>query len=48
MNFIFECCKYLSQVSKANKWEILTALEDQIHIPKRPCNVLFFFFIETN
>ena len=39
-NFIFECWKYLSGVSEANKWEILSALEDKIHIPKWPCNVL--------
>ena len=40
-NFIFECWKYLLQVSKANKWEILSAPDDKICIPKRPCNVLF-------
>ena len=40
-NFIFECWKYLSRVSKANEWEILSAREDKIRIPKRPCNVLF-------
>ena len=40
-NFIFECWKYLSQVSEANEWEILSAWEDKIRISKRPCNVLF-------
>ena len=40
-NFIFECWKYLLQVSKANEWEILSAPDDKIRIPKRPCNVLF-------
>ena len=33
-NFIFECWKYLSRVSEE---EILSALEDKIRIPKRPC-----------
>ena len=41
MNFIFECWTYLSRMSGANKWEILSAREDKIRIPKRPCNVLF-------
>ena len=40
-NFIFECWKYLSRVSEANEWEILSAREDKIRISKRPCNVLF-------
>ena len=40
-NFIFECWKCLSRVSEANEWEILSAREDRIRIPKRPCNVLF-------
>ena len=40
-NFIFECWKYLSRVSEANEWEILSAREDKIRIPKRPWNVLF-------
>ena len=30
-----------SQVKAANEWEILSAQEDKIHIPKWPCNVLF-------
>ena len=30
-----------AKVSEANEWEILSALEDKIRIPKRPCNVLF-------
>ena len=38
-NFIFSCWKYLSRVSEANEWEILSAREDKIRIPKRPCNV---------
>ena len=38
---IFECWKYLSRVSEANEWEILSAWEDKIRIPARPCNVLF-------
>ena len=40
-NFIFERWKYLSRVSEANEWEILSAREDKIRIPKRPWNVLF-------
>ena len=32
---------YLSRVSEANELEILSAREDKIRIPKRPCNVLF-------
>ena len=36
MNFIFECWKYLSWVSKAH-----SALEDKIRIPKQPCNILY-------
>ena len=36
MNFIFECWKYLSWVSKAH-----SALEDKICIPKQPCNILY-------
>ena len=40
-NFIFECWKYLSRVSEANEWEILSAREDKIRIPKRSWNVLF-------
>ena len=40
-NFIFECCKCLSRVSEANEWEILSAQEDKIRIPKRPCNLMF-------
>ena len=40
-HFNFECWKYLSRVSEANEWERLSAREDKIHIPKRPCNVLF-------
>ena len=35
-NFIFECWKYLSRVSGANEWEILSAREDKTRIPKRP------------
>ena len=37
--------KYLSRVSEANEWEILSAREDKIRIPARPCNVLFILFI---
>ena len=40
-NFIFECWKYLSRVSEANVWEILSAWEEKIRIPMWPCNVLF-------
>ena len=40
-NFIFSCWKYLSRVSEANSWEILSAREDKIRNPKRPCNVLY-------
>ena len=32
-NFIFDCGQYLSQVSAANEWEILSAREDKICIP---------------
>ena len=28
-------------VSEANEWEILSALEDKIRIPARPCNILY-------
>ena len=45
-NFIFECWKYLSRVSEANEWEILSAREDKIRIPKRPCNILYFWLIK--
>ena len=27
----------------AHSWEILSALEDKIHIPARPCNILYFY-----
>ena len=40
-NFIFSCWKYLSRVSEANSWEILSVREDKIRNPKRPCNVLY-------
>ena len=46
-NFIFECWKYLSRVSEANLWEILSAREGKIRIPKRLCNVLCIF-IDTD
>ena len=41
-NFIFLCWKYLSRVSEANEWEILSRREDKISIPTRPCNILHF------
>ena len=41
MNFIFSCWEYLSRMSATNEWEILSAREDKVRIPKRPCNVLF-------
>ena len=31
----------LTRVSEANELEILSAREDKIRIPKRPCNVPF-------
>ena len=40
-NSIFECWKYLSRESEANEWKRLSAREDKIRIPKRPCNVPF-------
>ena len=40
-NFIFESWKYLSRVSEANEWKILSAREDKIRIPARPCNILY-------
>ena len=46
--FIFECWKYLSRVSAANEWEILSALEDKIHIPKRPCKILYVFHLKCS
>ena len=46
-NFIFECWKYLSRVSEANLWEILSAREGKIRFPKRLCNVLCIF-IDTD
>ena len=30
-------------MSEANSWEILSALEDKIRIPARPCNILYLF-----
>ena len=30
-----------SRVSEMNEWEILSALEDKICIPVRPCNILY-------
>ena len=44
-NFIFSCWKYLSLVRLAHSWEILSALEDKICIPKRPCNVLLLYIL---
>ena len=29
------------EVSEANSWEILSAREDKIRIPARPCNILY-------
>ena len=43
-NFIFSCRKYLSRVSEANEWEILSALEDNIRIPARPHNILYIYW----
>ena len=40
-NFIFSCWKYLSRVCFAHSWEILSAREDKIRNPKRPCNALY-------
>ena len=40
-NFIFSCLKYLSRVSEANESEKLSAREDKIRIPARPCNILY-------
>ena len=37
--FIFKCWKYVFPLS----WEILSALEEKIGIPKRPCNILYIF-----
>ena len=40
-SFIFSCWKCLSPVRFTHSWEILTALKDWIHIPARPCNILY-------
>ena len=40
-NFIFSCWKYLSLVCCAHSWEILSARQNKIRIPKRPCNILY-------
>ena len=37
--------KVFSRVSGAHSGEILSAREDKIRIPKRPCNVLFILKI---
>ena len=34
-------CEFYLRVSEANEREILSAREDKIRIPARPCNVLF-------
>ena len=49
-NFIFECWKYLLRVSKANLWEILSALEDKIRIPQATmyCSVYFIYTDEIS
>ena len=47
-NFTFECWKYLSRVSEANEWEILSALEDKIRIPKRPYNILYMIYYKLS
>ena len=43
-NFIFSCWEYLSLVRCAHSWEILSALEDKIRIPARPCNILYIYW----
>ena len=42
-NFIFSCWKYPSFVRFADSWDILSALEDKIRIPARPCNILYIY-----
>ena len=44
-NFTFSCWKSLSRVSEANEWETLSAREDKIRIPKRPCNILYVIVV---
>ena len=39
------CWKYLSLVRFAHSWGTLSALEDKIRIPARPCNILYFSVI---
>ena len=46
-NFIFSCWKYPSLMSFAHKWEILSALEHKIHIPARPCNILYTYTLRN-
>ena len=46
-DLIFSCWKYLSVVRLAHSWEILSALEDNIRIPARPCNILYFSSLGT-
>ena len=47
-NFIFSGWKYLLLVRFAHSWEILSALEDKIRIPARPCNILYLTFRNSN
>ena len=46
-NFIFECC-YPLTVYHAIDIDILSAPEDKIRFPKRPCNVLFILQMLMN
>ena len=46
-NFIFECC-YPLTVYHAIDIDILSAQEDKIRFPKRPCNVLFILQMLMN
>ena len=48
MNFIFECWKYLSLIRFAHSCEILSALEDKIRIPTRPCNILYLSTLDKS
>ena len=41
MKFISSVEQDISQVSEANKWDILLSTRNKFHISKHPCNILF-------
>ena len=40
--------KNISRVSAANEWSIFSTWEENFPISKRPCNVLFIIYLNTN